>query len=219
MLESRPQQLVLEAELVPCAQRGLGLAAGQGLLENGPIQRPGPVRVGVGERGGLGQSVTPRWRNLPSSAAKPPQISRRPLRIGELAEQHRDELLPAGEARAWRSARCVRTSASNSRRGKNCNSWLKMLDTLFMAGWLLGGRTRFWPKPEPTYQTGRPPSRYTSRWWLNANLHRSGPAPTPREQGLEGLAHLRVDPQRELVFVLFGERPPHAVLGYADAQC
>ena len=42
----KAQQLVLEAELAPRVQRCLGLAAGKGVLENGPVQRPGPVRVG-----------------------------------------------------------------------------------------------------------------------------------------------------------------------------
>src|ERR1700732_2595741 len=35
--------------------------------------------------------------------------------------------------RAWRSARVSRTACSNSKRGKNCNNWEKMLHTRFKA--------------------------------------------------------------------------------------
>jgi hypothetical protein len=45
----------------------------------------------------LGASGSPRCRNLPSLAARPPQISRKRLCPAQMAEQHGYELAPTAE--------------------------------------------------------------------------------------------------------------------------
>jgi len=89
------QQLVLEPKLLR-ARRGLSLTPGEQLVKDGLIQLPRPMRVGIRERG-------PAWRG-DAQMGQPTFTARQasgdfPQRVGsaQLAEQHRDELPPAGE--------------------------------------------------------------------------------------------------------------------------
>jgi hypothetical protein len=86
-------QLVLEPELPP--GRDGTVAAGEQLVEDGPVQLPGPMLVGIGQRRAVRRGDA-QMLELALAAAQPPDL---PQRVGpaELAEQHRDELPPARE--------------------------------------------------------------------------------------------------------------------------
>ena len=71
------QQFVFEAEPPLPLRQSLVLAACQHPVEQGLVQLPRPVSVGIGERCGFRAFPYPQMRSLPSVAAKPPQISRR----------------------------------------------------------------------------------------------------------------------------------------------
>src|SRR5437867_4001923 len=81
----------------------------------------------------------PRWLNLPSQLARPPQISRsecaRPSWQNSIATNWPQQVNP----RAWRSARVLLTSDWNSVRGKSLRIWLNMLENRFTVGPPLGG--------------------------------------------------------------------------------
>jgi len=88
-------QLVLEPELA--APGDLGLAAAEQRLEHRAVELPRPMLVGVGQRrarGGLDAQVLELALATAQAAADLPQR----MGTSELAEQHRHELTPAGEA-------------------------------------------------------------------------------------------------------------------------
>ena len=95
MVESRADQLVLEAEAAPGG--GRGLAAGQQRLEHAPVELPGPMLVGVGQ-GGAGRGGDAQVGQLAFAAGQPPADLPQGVRPAELTEQHGHELAPAGEA-------------------------------------------------------------------------------------------------------------------------
>ena len=89
------QELVLEPELaLPLRD---GLAPAQQLEEDRLVQLPGPVRIRVGQRGPA-RSRDPQVAELPLAAGQPPADLPERLRPAQLAEEHGDELPPAGEA-------------------------------------------------------------------------------------------------------------------------
>ena len=88
-------QLVLEPELP--APVALGLAPPEQLLEHGAVELPRPMFIGIGQRR-AGRGRDAQVPELALAAAQP--AADLPQRMGapELAEQHGDELPPAGEA-------------------------------------------------------------------------------------------------------------------------
>ena len=58
----------------------------------------------------------------------------RALCVGKLAKQNGDELMPTAKAAGVALGLVLGDGGFNRKAGKNCNSWLKMLETRFMAG-------------------------------------------------------------------------------------
>src|SRR5208337_4700184 len=93
-------QLVLEPKLLSlrsAPRREFPLKALQQLVEHSFIQLPGPLGVGVGQRG-FGQCLNPQVRELPFAALQTLLDLAKAVRSAQLAKQHRDKLLPTAHA-------------------------------------------------------------------------------------------------------------------------
>src|SRR5207249_2974453 len=90
--------LVLEPELLARSAPDHGrLALCQQLLEHRLVERPRPVRVGVGERGPLRGIGKAQVLELALAARQTPADLPEAVGAAELAEEHGDELTPARE--------------------------------------------------------------------------------------------------------------------------
>src|SRR5207247_1292715 len=91
-------ELVLEPELLARSAPDHGrLALCQQLLEHRLVERPRPVRVGVGERGPLRGIGKAQVFELALAARQTPADLAEAVGAAELAEEHGDELTPARE--------------------------------------------------------------------------------------------------------------------------
>ena len=87
------EQLVLESERL---RAGDLATPRQHLVEHDLIERPGAVGIGVGERRPR-RRRDPEMRELALAARQPAADLAQRMRPPELREQHRHELVPAGE--------------------------------------------------------------------------------------------------------------------------
>ena len=91
------QQLVAKPQLVAGPIRE-SLHLPQQRVEELCIELPGAVFVGIGQRAALGRFLHPEVDKLPQTAAQAPADLPQRLGLGELGEEHGDELVPAPEA-------------------------------------------------------------------------------------------------------------------------
>src|SRR5256885_8539523 len=91
------QQFVLEAELALVILR-LVLASAQQSLEDILIQLPRPVLIGVGQGRTSRRAVHPQVLQLPFAGGQATGDFAQRLGVTQLAEHHRAELVPTGEA-------------------------------------------------------------------------------------------------------------------------
>src|SRR5213593_2229122 len=89
-------ELVMEAELLLAPRQKLALP--QQLLEERLVEFPRPMRVRVGKGRLVGRCFDSQMLQLPETARQPPTDLPQRLSLRQLAEQHRDELVPAGKA-------------------------------------------------------------------------------------------------------------------------
>ena len=129
---------MLEPELALGAERGtesgLCLAASQGLIEHRLVQLPGPMSAGARQRGSFGAVHPAQMTQFAFESGQTAPDFAEAWSIGKLAEHHGDELLPAGEAAGMALGLVLANGGFGLQVGRNCNSWLKVLDTRFMAG-------------------------------------------------------------------------------------
>ena len=92
------------------------------------------MSVGVGQRGGFGAVHHAQMTQFAFEGGQTAAEFAEALSIGKLAEHQGDELLPAGEAAGMVLGLVLANGGFELQAGKNCSSWLKVLDTRFMAG-------------------------------------------------------------------------------------
>ena len=88
-------QLVAKTEAMP---RRLLAAAIQELIEDILIELPGTLAVRVGERGLLRCLLQAKMNDLAETALETATDLPQAMRLGQLAKEHGDELIPAGES-------------------------------------------------------------------------------------------------------------------------
>src|SRR5215471_6506873 len=94
-VEVQTDQLVFKAQLL--FERSLFVAALQQSKEKFLVQFPGSMFVGVGQRRTVRRFINPQMRQFPFATRKP--VANLSQRVGtsQLAEHHRDKLIPAAK--------------------------------------------------------------------------------------------------------------------------
>src|SRR5580700_1527036 len=88
----------MEPELPLSSRQRFGLAARQRCLEHGLIELPGPVRIGIRQCCRLRRFFYTEVAELAFRCRQPATDLPQALRVTQMTEQHRHQLLPAGEA-------------------------------------------------------------------------------------------------------------------------